>query len=265
VRKKISKTKYRYDWKPDLPDFRDHILSLAKPTTLPAKIDLSPQCSPIVNQGRIGSCTGNALAGAFEFLELKELASKSNSNPQVFDDKSFSPVSRLFIYYNERIIEKTVDQDAGARLRDGVKVLNKLGACREAIWKYQSTLLYKKPTKSAYDEAAKHKVTEYLKITTMSQLKQCLADGYPVVFGFTVYESFESSEVAQTGIMPLPEPDEHLLGGHAVLAVGYDDHTKTLLVRNSWGTDWGQKGYFHMPYAYIESLHLAQDFWMIRK
>ena len=230
---------------------------------LPKKIDLSSQCSPIVNQGNIGSCTANALSGAFEFLELKEL--KTKKGPEVFEPKIFAPVSRLFIYYNERLIEGTVNEDSGARLRDGVKALNKLGGCREAIWKYNKPLLYKKPNKASYDEAAKHKVTEYMKITSMHTLKKCLADEYPVAFGFTVYESFETLEVAKTGIMPIPQPDEHILGGHAVLAVGYNDEIKMLLVRNSWGIEWGQNGYFHMPYAYIDTLHLAQDFWTIRK
>src|SRR5262249_38413268 len=105
----------------------------------------------------------------------------------------------------------------------------------------------------------------YLRLQNLREMKQCLADGFPFVFGFSVYESFESPQVARTGIMPMPSRSEKLLGGHAVMAVGYDDETDKLFVRNSWGTKWGEKGYFWMPYAYLENPGLARDFWTIRK
>ncbi len=255
------KIKHRYNWKPDLPDFRDCALALGAPGKPPAKVDLRPHCSPVVNQGKIGSCTGSALAGAFEFLELKELKIKGAA--AVFAE-DFAPVSRLFIYYNERLLEGTVDHDGGARLRDGVKALTKFGACREETWNYKSSLVLKKPSAKAYKEATGHRITEYLKIGSLPQIKSCLAEGFPVAFGFTVYESFESITLAKTGKMPLPRLGEKILGGHAVLAVGYDDATDSLLVRNSWGPTWGMDGYFLMPYDYIERLRLGQDFWTIR-
>jgi C1A family cysteine protease len=122
-----------------------------------------------------------------------------------------------------------------------------------------------KPHKQCYDNALKHKVVSYHRITRdLDQMKSCLVEGYPFVFGFTVYESFESAAVAKSGVVNMPKPNEATVGGHAVLAVGYDDKSKRFIVRNSWGTDWGQKGYFTIPYAYLMSEHLSDDFWTIR-
>jgi len=95
-------------------------------------------------------------------------------------------------------------------------------------------------------------------------MRGCLAAGYPFVFGFTVYESFETQDMAHSGVLQMPQPDEQVLGGHAGLAVGYDDASQRFIVRNSWGTDWGQAGYFTMPYAYLTTRGLASDFWTMR-
>jgi C1A family cysteine protease len=95
-------------------------------------------------------------------------------------------------------------------------------------------------------------------------MRSCLAEGFPFVFGFTVYASFESAKVANTGVVPMPVLAEKVLGGHAVLAVGYNDKQKRFLVRNSWGTGWGMSGYFTIPYAYLTDSNLADDMWTIR-
>ena len=95
-------------------------------------------------------------------------------------------------------------------------------------------------------------------------MRICLAEGFPFVFGFTVYESFESQQVSKTGKVYMPKKNEKVLGGHAVLAVGYNDKDKRFTVRNSWGTGWGMKGYFTMPYDYLASRYLSDDFWTIR-
>jgi C1A family cysteine protease len=243
-----------YGWLPDLPDHRDLMYSAIAPqlARLPEKVDLRSECSAIENQGSLGSCTANALVGALEFLELQAGA--------IFVD-----LSRLFIYYNERVIEGTVKEDSGAFIRDGIKSLAKQGVCPEAEWPYKIAGYKKKPTAKCYKDAKKHQITSYHRISTVDEMRTCLADGFPFVFGFTVYESFESAQVAKTGVLNLPAPDEKVEGGHAVMAVGYDNGQKRFIIRNSWDTDWGMKGYFTMPYDYLDpAKNLADDFWTIR-
>jgi C1A family cysteine protease len=245
----------RYGWVPDLPDARDHLYA-APPqylTDLPTSVDLRPQCPrDVYDQGQLGSCTANAIAAAFEFDLLKQQA------------EDFMP-SRLFIYYNERSMEGTVSTDSGAMIRDGIKSVSKQGVCREDDWKYDISQFAEKPPDNCYTEAMKHQVTSYQRIPrVLNQMKGCLAHGFPFVFGFSVYESFESDAVARSGVVPMPDiANEQQLGGHAVLAVGYDDADQRFLVRNSWGEGWGDGGYFTMPYAYVTDRSLASDFWAI--
>ena len=243
-----------YGWLPDLPDQRDFAYTAIKPRIekLPSKVDLRSKCSPIENQGELGSCTANALVGALEFLEIK-------------DGAKFIDLSRLFVYYNERAIEGTVNQDSGAFLRDGIKSLAQQGVCPEAEWPYRIRDFTKKPSRKCYSDAEKHQITSYLRISTVDEMRTCLADGFPFVFGFTVYSAFESAAVAKTGVLNLPAKGERVMGGHAVIAVGYDDSQKRFIIRNSWDTNWGMKGYFTMPYDYLDpKSNLADDFWTIR-
>ena len=244
----------RYGWIPDIPDQRDFLYGAVRPVavTVPARIDLRSTCSPVENQGDLGSCTGNALAGAIEFLEDK-------------DKVKFTDASRLFIYYNERVLEGTVKSDAGAMIRDGIKTLKSKGVCPENSWPYITSKFAVRPGAACYKEALKRQITSYHRILTLDEMRACLADGYPFVFGFTVYEGFESPEVERSGVVPMPKPNERALGGHAVLGVGYDDGQKRFIVRNSWGTGWGQKGYFTIPYEYLANRNLADDFWTIRR
>ena len=240
-----------YGWIPDRPDQRDFMYSAIAPKIkLPSIVDLRKQDSPIENQGHLGSCTANALAGLLQFLEK-------------ISGLSYEDLSRLFIYYNERAIEKTIDFDSGAIIRDGIKVLAKNGVCPELSWPYDISKFTSKPTAACYKEGLKRRISSYHRLQSLDDMFNCLAEGFPFVFGFTVYESFESLKVAQTGIVPLPKKTERVLGGHAVMAIGYDQKQKRFIVRNSWGEEWGQGGYFTIPYAYVEAL--ASDFWTIRK
>ena len=253
VPKKIKSIRRSYGWVPDLPDQRDYLYRALgrRVVRLPKAIDLRPVCSKVEDQGELGSCTANALAGALEFLEKK-------------DKVAFTDFSRLFIYYNERVIEHSTKYDTGAMIRDGIKTLAKQGACTEKKWPYLVSKFAVRPPTVCYAEALKRQITSYHRILSLTDMKSCLAEGYPFVFGFTVYESFESDRVAKTGVVNMPRPKEQVMGGHAVLAVGYNETQKRFIVRNSWGSDWGLKGYFSMPFDYLADRNLSDDFWTIR-
>lgn len=244
-----------YGWIPDRPDRRD--LHYASPrrrllASLPAKVDLRPGMPPVYDQGDLGSCTANAIAAAMQFDQIKQKCRTQ-----------FTP-SRLFIYYNERVMEGTIGEDAGAMIRDGIKSVKELGAPAEKSWPYVIDRFSKRPTKAAYRSATAHQTLRYERVGQNEDIKECLAEGYPVVFGFTVYSSFEGDVVAQTGVLEMPGPGEHDEGGHAVLACGYDEDRRMFLVRNSWAEDWGEAGYFWLPYEYVLDNDLCDDFWTIR-
>lgn len=242
----------RYGWIPDLPDRRDWRYVRPKQVhRLPARVDLRMGCSPVEDQGDLGSCTAQALAGALEFLERRKA-------------KSFQDRSRLFIYYNERVITRTTHEDSGAMLRDGIKTLVQQGACGEQRWPYIVKNFKMKPPAACYTEGREHQITAYRRIESLQAMKACLADGFPFVFGFTVYESLETRTVARTGRIPMPGRRERAVGGHAVMAVGYDEKTESFFIRNSWGAGWGDHGYGTLPYAYLDSRDLSDDFWTIR-
>ena len=249
-----SRRRHAYGWIPDIPDQRDVLFSAghAPPAKFPSSVDLRGTCSPVEDQGTLGSCTAQALVGALEFLENH-------------DAVHFADLSRLFLYYNERALKGTTGSDSGAMLRDGVKTLTKDGVCTEPRWPYVISRFKRKPSAACYREGKTHTITSYTRLLTLDDMRTCLAAGYPFVFGFTVYESFESAEVAATGIVPMPGAAERVLGGHAVMAVGYDESAARFLIRNSWSTRWGQAGYCTMPYAYLDNRNLSDDFWTIRR
>src|SRR5579883_2057021 len=184
----------RFGWIPDLPDHRDHLYAapLVNLGVLPPQVDLRPACPPVYDQGQLGSCTANAIAGAIQFDRMKE--HKPNFVP-----------SRLFIYYNEREIEGTVNSDSGAMIRDGIKSCANQGAPHEKLWPYDIANFTERPPHTAFADGTKHQILSYQRLVqNLSQMKGCLASGYPFVFGFTVYEAFESDEVAKTGVVPMP-------------------------------------------------------------
>ncbi len=240
-----------YGWLPDIPDQRDYLYKAIQPIIrLPRKVDLRGLCSEIERQGDLGSCTAQALAGNIEFLDK-------------ISDFKYTDVSRLFIYYNERALMHTIRYDSGSPLRGGIKTLKNSGVCEETLWPYQISKFTRKPPLKCFTDAKKHRITSYHRINSLNQMLACLAEGYAFVFGFTVYESFESQEVLRTGIVHMPKKKEKAIGGHAVMAAGYDQTAKRFIVRNSWGKDWGKDGYCTMPFEYLQTL--AGDFWTIRK
>jgi C1A family cysteine protease len=241
-------------WICDLPDHRDlpYFPSNELLQKLPSRIDLSEQCPPVYDQGSLRSCTANAIAAAIEFERKKQNLS------------SLMP-SRLFIYYNEREIEGTVNIDNGAQIRHGIKSVAKQGWCPEGEWPYDITKFAVKPPPACYQNAIKEKVIKYSRLKhDLNHMKSSLASGQPFVFGLVIYESFLTLEVARTGIVPVPEKSEKPHGGHAMLAVGYDDSQQSFIARSSSSSKWGIKGYCMMPYSYLTNSNLADDFWQIK-
>ena len=261
----MQRKKSGLGWMRDLPDPRDHVYSapLAMLQALPTTVDLTPTF-PVYNQGRIGSCTANALAGALQFDRTK-----SGQSPD------FIP-SRLFIYYNERVIESDPSNDGGAQLRDGIKSLQQKGVCPENEWPYDDTpAAYEGgpfpvgsrpatcPPQTCYNDAVSYCITGYQRLNQiLSQLQGCLASGFPFVFGFSVFDGWYD-RTPQATVVPIPSNSDRQVGGHAVMCVGYDNSQNLFKIRNSWGSDVGENGYFYMPYGYVTEPTLASDFWVI--
>lgn len=240
-----------YHWTRDPVDPRD-IPYTPTQLLMPSHVDLRNYASPIDNQGNLGSCTGNAIAGAIDLIDRKT------------QNKSLR-VSRLFIYYQERLLEGDISRDNGAYIRDGIKACYTIGAPQETLWAYDINKFATNPSSVAYADANLRKIVSYAKCADYSAVKNALASGTPVVVGFDVYSSFESPAVAKTGIMPYPDTSrEQLLGGHAVCLVGYDDSRNSFIARNSWGSGWGIEGYFYMPYSIIQNTSMSSDFWTIK-
>jgi C1A family cysteine protease len=245
----------RYGWVPDRPDHRDVPFLLAEPVALPKSVDLSTSkfMPPVCNQGELGSCTANALAGNFDFERAKQ-------------GQPFMSPSRLAIYYEERALEHSIASDSGAQIRDGIKVLASEGAFPESLWPYDITEFKVKPPAVGIAEGLRNKLTQYARVAqTALAIQSALAGGHLITAGFTVYESFESPQVEKTGIVPMPSPGEAPVGGHAIDICGYMPvkGKPYLKVRNSWGNGWGQKGYFQIPLAYFTNRQLASDLWVI--
>lgn len=211
---------------------------------------------PVYDQFSLGSCTANAAAGAMQFLRL---TAKQSPN--------FSP-SRLFIYYVERSARGTINYDSGATIADSVRALISNGACDEKIWPYTISQFKTKPSTTAYTEAKRYVCLDRISQIKLSQTKTSIAGalskGWPVLGGFMLYQSSESDETEKTGNLPFPNTGkEAFLGGHALMLVGYNDQSVT--IRNSWGTDWGNKGYGTIPWEYVLNSKLAGDFWTVTK
>lgn len=241
-----------YTWRPDVPDPRDKLYTAIRKNLPPFVISLCIN-NQVENQGQLGSCTGNAATTALEVaLKLGPMQ-----------------LSRLMAYFNARDLEGTVGYDAGATIRSVIKGLMKTGACEETTWPYKTSRFKAKPSPAAYSEAkefvkmAKDDGLVYKRVLTLNGVLTAIASGSPVVFGFVVPESF--NDLPSSGIQPLPKKGERILGGHAVVADGYNIEKKYVWVRNSWGEDWGLNGYFRMPFAWFtDPRRLVDDMWLIQ-
>ena len=206
---------------------------------------------PIQDQGEVGACTAHAAVAVLE-------------HNLIVQNIPYVSRSRLFAYFNARAAEGGQGTDGGATLRDMVSGLANFGVCTEDIWPYDPQQVITRPTNDCFTAAIKNRIRLYARLNTLDDMLTCLAAGFPFIFGFTVYDGFESDAVAQSGILNMPTSSESVVGGHAVCAVGYDRIKKLLLVRNSWGPEWGQQGYFWMPFDYVTDRNLSDDFWTIR-
>lgn len=244
-----------YGWVEDYPDKRDYRYVYPSEISdyLPLSVDLRSHFPRVYNQRNLNSCTANSIAAAIEFDEIN----------QGMRDQ-FIP-SRLFIYYSEREMENTVEKDCGAQIRNGIKSVARLGACPEHLWPYLVRNLKIKPPPPCYRSATKYKVLEYRRLSNgLAEMKSCLATGFPFIFGIKVYSSFEGALLRKTGRLEMPRKSEKLVGKHAVIAAGYDESKMRFIVRNSWGRNWGMKGYFTIPYQYLLDRSLTADLWTIR-
>jgi C1A family cysteine protease len=276
-------------WIPDFPDFRDYtegtpdIRAVLAPTgltasadarrqplPLPAAVDLRPWASPVEDQGALGSCTAQAGAGVIEYYERKAFGHHVES-------------SRLFLYKVTRDLMKAKG-DSGAYLRMTMGAMVLFGAPPEPYWPYTDTEdgFDKEPPAFCYAFAQNYKTLLYYRhdpsgatrASVLDKVRTYLTAGHPAMFGFTVYSSIDQAD--STGRIPVPFGRERIEGGHAVVAMGYDDAMTisntsggepsrgALLIRNSWGKGWGEKGYGWLPYAYVQK-GLAEDFWSVLK
>ena len=221
---------------------------------LPAVADLRRHCPPVYDQLHLNSCSANAIAAALRYDELKEGRTDLPSP------------SRLFIYYNERVLAGVVGTNSPVSLRDGYRSVAKLGSCPDPIWPYDVRRFRRHPTPPCYRAAHLHRAIAYYRIRrAMSHVRACLAEGFPFVLALAVHKSAMGRAVRRSGVLPVPTRRDRFLGGHAVLAVGYDHARRLIIFRNSWGSEWGDRGYGYLPYAFIASSQLTWDFWTMRR
>ncbi|MED1305231.1 peptidase C1 [[Bacillus thuringiensis] serovar konkukian] len=246
----------QFNVRKDPIDLRDKMFQsylFSNEEDLPTQVDLRNRMSEVADQGHLGSCTANAIVSG-----LREYLLKQSGRP-------FVSLSRLFLYYHEREIEGDIQDDKGAILRDGMNVLKKLGVCPEEDYSYNEDFR-NTPSAKAENDAALYRIGQYNRVQDLPRLKAALAHGFPVVLGFLVTKTFYySEEVRKTGIIPISGTDDVITengqqAGHAVCAVGYDDSKQIVIIRNSWGVEWGDKGYCYFPYELFQN-GIVQDMW----
>jgi hypothetical protein len=211
-------------------------------------VDLRSKFPEVYDQGKIGSCTANSLCSIFEYDSMNNFRG-----------------SRLFLYYNERLLINETDKDEGAYLKDGIISLKRFGIAEENDWKYLIENVFIRPPEEVYRKAKNNFVIDAINIKgTLETIKEWIDKNEPIATGIPIFSNFISNK---TGIIGLPSKTDKYLGGHAVVICGYDDYQERFIVRNSWGKHWGNNGYFYLPYLYLirDNDNNNNDFWIITK
>ena len=232
----------------DRHDSRDYIARFTKTKEPRQYVDLRQYASAVEDQLHLGSCVGQAIVGAFELMVNK-----------LFPER-FVDLSRLFVYYNARLIDNWQDEDVGAYVRDGIKAVNQWGVCNETLWPYIVDKFAEAPPVESYMEAKTRTLKKYYRIKSLDDCILALNLDYPVVISMHVFNSFYDLELPGRAVLPMPMTWEELIGGHAVTLVGYNLDKKQFIVRNSFGLDWGEQGYFYMPFDYFNTY--TMDNWI---
>jgi C1A family cysteine protease len=236
------------------PKAKNYCANRFSPKQLPSKVDLRPYLTQVEDQSAVGSCVANSLVGAYEYLAKRQLGDSGD-------------VSRLFVYYFARVYDGSEGEDVGCTITNAIKVLEEYGSCTEETWPYDLDLVNETPDDDAVDEASNFLIEEANEINIdLYEMKHCLAEGFPFVFALKLFKTFDHAR--KKGIVPIPklnsEEGRESHGNHAMLCVGYLDNHKLFIVRNSWGEDWGDKGYCYIPYEYMTNPELCWDCWAIR-
>lgn len=209
------------------------------------KVDLRNKFPDAYDQGKIGSCSANALCSIFDY-----------------DTINFKG-SRLFLYYNERALINETNEDNGAYLSDGIYSLKSNGICEEKYWEYKLENLFKRPPDDIYQKAKENYLIEAFNISNdLLTIKKWIDNNEPIALAISIFSNFMSINTKITGKVGMPSKNDKFLGGHAVVICGYDDNSQELILRNSWGTYWGERGYFYLPYDYLK---FCGDLWIITK
>jgi C1A family cysteine protease len=218
---------------------------------LPPTADLSRFCGKVYDQYRTQSCSANALASALTL----------DANQR---DEKLAPPSRLYIYYNARALTNTQTSDSGTTIRNAIKAFARQGACAEAQWPFRKRDITKRPVHACYRDANRLAVSYRRIAQEINDLRAALAQGHAFIFGIQAYAQ-PFTEAAKTARLGLPRKSDTLIGGHALIAVGYDSTKKSFLVRNSLGRTYARDGFFWIPDAYFTDADLTYDFWTVAR
>lgn len=248
-------------WTPSIPDIRDYLFTppVEALRAVPEEVDLreSGLLADVMDQGALGSCTANGAAAIFKYALNKQ-----------GEGSRMKMLSRLQVYYDERVILGTTAYDSGAAIRNIFQVLARNGAAHSRLWPYDISRFTERPPEQAYQDALNFQALEYARVTqSQGQFQGTLVSGYPIVFGCTLYESFTSGQTISTGVVRMPRVGEQIIGGHCMVIVGYKLINGALyfIVQNSWGTDVGDEGFFYIPAQYLLDPRITQDIWVLSK